>query len=128
MDTFFEKRYELLHTMEGGISASRMKDGLYGNSKKLSNIIYYKKPSIPHHFNYTSLSFFGDYYSEPVYVVISMRFRIMYPKNFPEYPEKWRFNQTDFFMLENDKSVSKVYSNQEIDIYLLIPISSIQKA
>lgn len=87
----------------------------------MNNVKYYLQKSIPDHFNYTSLSFFGDYYSQPVYVVINTLFRIQYSKILPEYPEKWRFNQTDFLMLENDKSVYKVYSNREIDIYLLVP-------
>lgn len=122
MNTFFEKRSEILRIIDGGISASRMKDALYG-SKELQNVVYYANSSIPYHFNYTSSLLFGDYYGKPVYVIISKVFRISSSKINPEYPERWRFNQTDFFMLENDKSVSKVYSNQELDIYLLNPIS-----
>lgn len=34
MNTFFEKRSEVLQIKEGGISSSRMKDGLYGRSQK----------------------------------------------------------------------------------------------
>ena len=124
MNTFFGIRSEELQVMEGGISTYRIKDALYGRSKRLNNVKYRTTQSIPNHFNYTSLSYFGDYYSEPVYIVISKLFRILYPNLIPEFPERWRFNQTDFFMLENDKSVSKVYCNRELDIYLLNPISS----
>jgi hypothetical protein len=123
MDTFFKVRSEELQVMEGGISASRLEDALYGRSTRLTNVVYRTTPSIPDHFNYTSILYLGDYYEDPVYVVIGKYIRIVYPNLIPDYPERWRFNQTDFFMLENDRSVSKIYSNREIDIYLLNPIS-----
>jgi len=122
MDTFFKIRSEDLQIMEGGISADRIKDALCGRSTILKNVVYRKKPSIPYHFNYNDCSYFGNYYDRPVYVVISKLFRICYPILLPEYQAAWRFNQTDFYMLENDKSVSRVYSNYELDVYLLNPI------
>lgn len=124
MATFFEIRSEELRIMEGGISVYRFKDALYGRSKSLTNVEYRRTPSIPDHFNYTSILCFGDYYEDPVYAVIAKSIKIFYLNVIPDYPERWRFNQTDFFMLENDKSVSKVYSNRELDVYLLNPISS----
>lgn len=123
MDTFFKIRSEKLQLMEGGISVSRLRDALYGRSIALTNVVYRTTPSIPDHFNYTSGLYFGDYYGDHVYVVIGKQFRIFYPNLIPDYPERWRFNQTDFFMLENDWSVSKIYSNLEIDVYFLNPIS-----
>jgi len=126
MNTFFKIRFGELSIMEGGISASRMKDALYGKKKELQNIIYHKKPTIPYHFNYTRLTYFGSYYETPTYVVISTPFRISYPEIIPEYPERWRFNETDFQKLEDDSSVSKVYTNRGLDVYLTAPISEIR--
>jgi len=127
MDTFFKIRSEELQILEaeGGVSAYRFKDALYGTYAELTNVVYRTKttPSIPNHFNYTTILYFGDYYGYPAYVIIDKLFRMLYPNLLPDYPERWRFNKTDFFMLENDKSVSKIYSNREVDIYLLNPIS-----
>jgi len=123
MNTFFKIRFEELSIMEGGISVSRMKDALYGR-KELQNVIYYIEPTIPDHFNYTKLTYFGDYYERPRYVVISTPFRIGSPEISPEFPERWRFNETDFLKLENDSSVSKFYTNRELDVYLTRPVSN----
>lgn len=120
MDTFFEIRSDELQILEGKIRTYRIKDALYGESKQLSNVR--RSPTtIPSHFNYTTSSYFGDNYNTHVYAVINTLFRMGDSRIIPEYPEKWRFNQTDFFLLENDISVSKVYSNQELDIYLTKP-------
>jgi hypothetical protein len=122
MKTFFEKRAIELRIIEGGISVSRIKDAIYGLSTNLKNVVYYKTATIPPHFDYTSSSHLGDYYQESVYLVISALFKIKYPKILPDYPQTWEFNNADFSMLENDKSVSKIYSNRELNIYILSPI------
>lgn len=121
MNTFFEIRSEELIVVEGGINVFRIKDALYGKSKQLINLRTTR--FIPDHFNYVNICYFGDNYVDSRYVIISKLFRILYPNLLPEYPEKWRFNQADFLMLENDKSVFKIYSNRELDVYLINPIS-----
>lgn len=126
MDTFFEKRSEDLQIMEGKIKIYRIKDALYGESKNFKNVMEHPEPSlIPPHFNYTNSNYFGDYYGIEVYAIIDPICRIGDSRMIPEYPEKWKYNQTDFFKLENDKSASKIYSNQELEIYLLNPITNI---
>lgn len=119
VNTFFEKRCEELKIIEGGVFVYRIKDALYGKSTKLKNVEVRKNESIPFHFGYTESNNFGDLYEESLYVVISSRLKIVYPNIFPEYPDTWKFNQKDFCMLENDDSVSKIYTNNEISIYLL---------
>lgn len=121
MNKFFETRNENFQLLQGGLSVSRMSDALFGTQITLKNIIYVT-PKIPDHFGYTNSNHFGDNYGPyPMYLVMSTLFRITYQSLFPEFPEKWRFNQMDFLMLENDVTVSKEYSNGELDIYLLNP-------
>jgi hypothetical protein len=119
---FFETRNENFQLLQGGLSVFRMKDALYGTRKSLKNIIY-ETPIIPDHFGYKNATYFGNYYGPtPMYLVLSTLFRISSQALIPEFPERWRFNQMDFRMLENDVTVSKTYSNRELDIYLLNPI------
>jgi len=119
---FFETRNENFQLLQGGMSVSRMKDALYGTRKGFKNIIH-ETPIIPDHFGYKNATYLGNNYGPtPMYLVISTLFRISNQVFLPEYPEKWRFNQMDFQMLENDITVSKTYSNRELDIYLINPI------
>ncbi|NLE05061.1 MAG: hypothetical protein GX638_09725, partial [Crenarchaeota archaeon] len=57
METFFEKRSDELEIMQLTISVSRMKDALYGQSKKLDNVKY-ETPQVPDHFGYINISYF----------------------------------------------------------------------
>ena len=121
IDTFFEIRNEQIQIIDVGISVDRIKDALYGRSKKMENVVYRTTFKVPYHFGYTNDTYFGNTFREPTYFTVGALFRISYQALIPEYPERWNFNQTDFFMLENDMSVSKVYSNREFDVYLLNP-------
>ena len=121
VEAFIDKRDENIEFIEGGINVFRIKDAIYGRSKQFHNLYYWPNSLIPPHFNYTYSQYFGNNYEKPVYLVISSLFRIIYPKSIPDYPKKWKFNQTDFIKLENDTSVSRVYSNHVVDIYLLNP-------
>lgn len=122
MDTFFEIRYDHIWIIEGGISIERIRDSLYGIYNPLSTSAAYPRvgPPIPNHFNYNNDNTnLVENYDKQMYIIISKLFRILYPNMLQEYPSNWRFNQTDFLMLENDKSVLRVYSNAELDVYLL---------
>lgn len=122
MNTFFDKRDEDIQIIEGGLSVSRISDALYGTIKQLKNVNYILPP-IPPHFGYLNRIYFSDNYNESSYLIMSTLFRIYYRALFPDFPQRWKFNQADFHNLENDRSVSKFYSNHEIDIYLLNPLS-----
>jgi hypothetical protein len=122
---FIETRNENVQLLYGGLSVSRIKDALYGTRIRLANIIH-ETPEIPNHFGYKNANYFGNYYGpKPMYLVISTLFRIYNQELIPEYPEKWRYNHMDFLMLENDVTVSKTYSNRQLDIYLLNPIREV---
>lgn len=121
INTFFETRNEDLQLLEGGLSVSRMKQAIYGTHRSMKNIIS-SPAKIPDHFGYQNVTHFANNYRPtPMYLVINTMFRISNQVIFPEYPERWRFNQMDFLMLENDVTVSKTYSNRGLDIYLLNP-------
>ncbi len=119
INSFFEKRDENLPINIGLISIERLKDGLYGRSKKLTNIETGEAPIIPEHFGYINNTHFAEYYGKSGYFIMPSLFKIYYEKIFPEFPDSWKFNQTDFFMLENDNRAHKIYSNRELDIYFL---------
>jgi len=38
---------------------------------------------------------------------------------YPEFPDKWRFTDQDFKMLEADPSVERIFSNENLRIYLI---------
>ncbi len=40
---------------------------------------------------------------------------------YPEFPDKWRFINQDFQMLELDASIIRIYSNDHLEIYLTDP-------
>lgn len=128
MNSFFENRFEELQIIWQGPSAYRMKDALYGKSKQLNNVRYDSAP-IPFHYGYTNASHLGDYYDRAAYLIIGSSFRIFYsniiPTMFPDHPETWKFNPVDFIILDNDTTVSKFYSNRELDIYLINPLENV---
>lgn len=113
INSFFEKRNEHLKISEGGVSINRIGDALYGTSSHQNNVVYAENSSIPPHFK------FEKNQGEPLYIIIGKLLRIIYPEIIPEYPKSWKFNQTDFNLFENNINVSKIYSNSEIDVYLL---------
>lgn len=119
--TFLEIKEEKTPVLESGISVLRMKDALYGRSKKVNSLIV-PKISLPDHFGYLINNHFENTYGNPIYFILSTRGRIGSQKIYPEFPRNWRFNQSDFNKLENDISVSKVYSNKELDIFLISPL------
>ena len=74
----------------------------------------------PDHFNYTNSSRFGTSYDEDKYLLTSQLIKDYYIKLFPNVG---RFNMDDFIRLQNDRSVSKIYQNNEFDIYYVSSFS-----
>jgi hypothetical protein len=100
----------------------RLHDALYGMSNKGANITYSKTKTLPDHFGYTNNTNLGSHYSTPKYLFMDGLSRIYYPSIYPEFPERWRYNEADLDMIELDKTISKFYSNPSIDIYILYPL------
>jgi hypothetical protein len=74
-------------------------------------------PHPPRHFNYTQNRMLGQSYQEDRYLVITKLSRECAHRVFPEYSDQWSFNPNDFNNLEHDPSVSRVYANNEVDIF-----------
>ncbi|HII94285.1 MAG TPA: hypothetical protein HA367_00870 [Candidatus Methanofastidiosum sp.] len=73
----------------------------------------------PEHFNYNSVSFFGESISYDYYLSISTLARQIYQRVYPEYSHTWPYSPSDFAHLEVDNSVKKIYSNGELDTYYI---------
>ncbi|MCO5383610.1 MAG: hypothetical protein NHB15_17305 [Methanosarcina barkeri] len=91
-----------------GISEARKRADLdYGR---------YTSIKIPDHFDYIKNSSLGESYGENKYAVITKYDRILYTTI---WKSVGRFNDSDFEKLEHDSTVSKLYSNGELDVYFI---------
>jgi len=72
----------------------------------------------PRHFNYTQNRMLGQSYQEDRYLVTTKLSRESSHKIYPKYSDLWSFNPNDFNNLdEHDPSVSRVYANNEVDVF-----------
>ena len=79
----------------------------------------YKTINLPFHLGYDQYQRLGQYYIEDVYVVLTELNRNVYVDVYPEMASI-RVISSDFEELENDSSVSKLYSNSGYDIYYVL--------
>lgn len=122
MEKFFAKRNNETLIQEIGISQSRFHDFIYGRNIYRMNIRYYDPNVLMiNHFNYQNETHSGpsNYYQDDRYVLISTLGRVTYPSLYPNYQSKWRFNQNDFTLFEEDNKVIKIYTNSGLDTYLM---------
>lgn len=73
--------------------------------------------SPPGRFNYTRHATLGESYDADQYLVIAEHGRQFYPAAYPGYEDDWRYQPADFERLETDPTVSRIYTNEEFDIY-----------
>ena len=126
METFFRIDYHNIPIpiMEFLSTHNRTADALYGITDPLR---IYSMNTIPDHFGYGNVKYSGYFLYHPRYLILSSLGRNYYEKAFPEFKEKWKFNQYDFAHLEKDINVDKFYTSKEIDIYLSYPTRSWDK-
>lgn len=117
MKWFFASRNDNYYIQEIGISQSRFHEMLFGTSKYSKSIRYNDETRPIDHFNYTISPSYGDSYMDARYLLISELGRISSRYLHPNYYAFWRFTQYDFYKLENDSTVYKIYSNHNLDIY-----------
>lgn len=118
MDMFFEKRDDSIQILEHGVSQLRFYDAIYGRDYPGANIKYGGLLPIDH-FGYNSSSSLGSNYDEERYFLLATLGREFYEHMYPEFPDKWRFIDSDFERLESDTSVIRVYSNDNLDLYFI---------
>ncbi|WP_145925570.1 hypothetical protein [Dehalogenimonas formicexedens] len=76
--------------------------------------------SLPDHFSYETLDHFGQAFSKPGYLPLSIAEKQTY---LTIWQVVGRFTASDYATLEDDQTVSKVYDNGEYQVYLVVPYS-----
>lgn len=71
---------------------------------------------IPYHFNYDQSSTLAEYFPHNTSIVTSLRDESIYTDIYPQMA-KYRFSPQDFQNLSADRSIEKVYTNDEMDIW-----------
>lgn len=123
MVTFFDKRDNSIPILESGISQRRYYESIYGVCPPKTNIRYSLEGALrpPDHFGYDRFDYIGSNYDERQYFLLTSLGRHFYESMYPEFQDKWRFMNQDFENLESDYSATKMYSNNNLDIYLINP-------
>ena len=115
---FFEHRDPSIPILEYGTNQYRYHHSIYGT--KSPNVRYMDNFPLDH-FGYDKSHSFGINYNEKQYFLLSEKGRGFYRNMYPEFPDKWRFINQDFQMLELDASIIRIYSNDHLEIYLTDP-------
>lgn len=118
MTWFFDHRNENMLIQEIGLSQFRFHNAIYGRHAPVKNIWYENTRPIDH-FDYTNQTSFGDYDEDIKYMLVTTLGRITYPELYPNYKKQWRFTPDDFHMLENDKTVLRIYDNSNLNVYFI---------
>ena len=72
---------------------------------------------IPNHFNYTNESLLAKSIKKDCYLFINKKSELVSANIFPEYEYRWSFTPDDYKQLEYDRSIEKIYHNNEIRIF-----------
>lgn len=93
-------------------------------ARKRADLDYgrYTGIKIPDHFDYIKNSSLGESYCENKYAVITKYDRVLYTT---VWKSVGRFNDSDFEKFEHDSTVSKLYSNSELDVYFIHPVRNL---
>jgi hypothetical protein len=95
----------------------RFADAILGNTEEdKRSDIGHRAPAIPDHFNYTCYETLGESYKKDRYAAITKMDKVIYDT---VWEVVGRFHKEDFEKLENDKSVDKLYSNGECDVWYI---------
>ena len=94
----------------------RFADGILGTIEANKRADLRRATRFPDHFGYTKHNTLEEQYTEDKYTAITKFDRIIYTT---VWEEVGRFNDSDFKRLERDPAVDKLYSNGEMDIYLI---------
>jgi hypothetical protein len=119
MNTFLSYRNESLPILELGLVSYRFVDALYGKSAARLNIYENKNMAPPNHFGYQNETLSGIFYQKSKYVVVNDQGRRKNPYMNPEFENKWSFSPKDFEQLKSDPKINQVYSNYNLEIFML---------
>jgi hypothetical protein len=119
MSTFFTYRNESLPLLESGIVSYRFYDAKYGYSARMSSNLEEKYMIPPDHFGYQNESLSLNFYNNSKYLLLNDLGRGWNPHINPEFEYKWSFRPKDFEQLKFDNKIQQVYSNRNLEIFLL---------
>lgn len=128
MQTYFGIRNDKIPSFEYGVQETRFFDLIYYYTPNVDTIskvnISAKRLSSKNarpidHFGYNNYTSMADYYHKPSYLIINDWAKLFYPSIYPEYEDQWRFTSGDFEKLNQDRGLSFIYDNSNIQIYLL---------
>jgi hypothetical protein len=121
MSTFFSYRDESLPVLEVGLFSFRYDHVLYGASSQRLKIPYnnYNNLIPPDHFGYDNETQSQILHDTSKYILLNDHGREFYPNIYPEFPDKWRFLRGDFERLKTDNTIQQIYSNSDLDIFLI---------
>lgn len=125
METFFENRDDNFYIYEYGISQLRFNYAIYGTADVNNNMSKVNRKKLRYavnpvdHFGYDNYTSMGMYYNETSYLLINDLGRMLYPKLYPGYNDKWRFTPEDFIKLDNDNNLSLIYNNSNLELYII---------
>ncbi|MBU1158565.1 MAG: hypothetical protein KKE24_04420 [Candidatus Thermoplasmatota archaeon] len=119
MTYYFLHRNSSMLTLEIAMSQSRFKDAILGSSVESPNIRYGEAARPLDHFGYNVSNYFGDSYSDDVYLITNALAEQLYPSAYPEFPQFWRFTPDDFSELTSDPTVDLIYDNGGFSLYLI---------
>lgn len=115
MNWFFNYRNQMTDIVIIMTPPHRYADEIMGSRERNERDISGYYENIPDHFNYSVYKTIGESYAGKRYAVISE-----YDKTI--YNTVWinvgRFYTSDFIILESDKTASKLYNNNEFDVWM----------
>jgi len=123
MSTFFPYWDESFPILEFGLFSFRFDHAIYGPSSGRLNFAdtNYDNFIPPDHFGYQNETQSRILFDSSKYLILNDHGRGFYPKIYPEFPDKWRFITQDFERLKSDNKVQQVYSNKNLEIFILSP-------
>jgi hypothetical protein len=116
MNTFFLYRDTSLPVLELQTVSNRFYDAIYGPSTPRLNIRYTNPPD---HFGSQNASLWGNLSYISKYVLLDDLGREFYPNMYPEFKNNWRFLTQDFERLKSDNKIQHVYSNRNLEVFLI---------
>jgi hypothetical protein len=116
MTWFIEEKDRDIDSIHIMSPVERFADGIIGEVASSERRDLESRLQFPDHFAYDQYDTLGEQYAGDRYAVITRFDRVIYTT---VWEVVGRFNVDDFDNLENDPTASKLYSNGELDIYLI---------
>lgn len=119
MEHFFNVRNDDIYALELGLYQAQLHESIYGWNHEKKRL-YWGESGIPiDHFGYDNYTSFSSSYNK-TYILINDIGKYSYPELYPNYPDRWRFTDSDFKKLNSDPALQSIYQNGNLEVYLSI--------